>query len=54
MNTIKAKCDAYRTMVKAEAKFIEAKENYYLIAKAAGSKKKESTVDSSIDKILDE
>ena len=25
---IKDKCDAYRTMVKAEAKFIEAKENY--------------------------
>jgi len=25
---IKEKCDAYRNMVKAEAKFIEAKENY--------------------------
>jgi len=33
MNPVKAKCDAYRTMVKAEAKFIEAKENYYTVNK---------------------
>lgn len=26
---IKEKCGAYRAMVKAEAKYIEAKENYY-------------------------
>lgn len=38
MNPVKAKCDAYRTMVKAEAKFIEAKENYYNVNKTLKAK----------------
>jgi len=29
---IKVKCDAYKNMIKAEAKYIEAKENYYEVA----------------------
>lgn len=43
---IKEKCDAYRNMVKAEAKFFECKENYYLI------KNKKSVIEIS-DEVRD-
>jgi len=31
---VKAKCEAYSKMIKAEAKFLEAKEQYYAVKKA--------------------